>query len=224
MVVLRRLRDALVDGDTVHAVIKASAVNNDRAGKVACPAPSVDGHAAVVAKALAIANVPADTTGFFKAHGIGTAVGDPIEIAAAAQAYRGSTERTDLCRVGSTKSNIGHTDIAAARAGRGRPRVHGLQAGPSILNRSARRRAARFLNRICTGGPSFVLCTVCKRRAAVCERASRGRRACARSVTISSRTSRSIRSSRSSGRRSVRQASGRGPTGSRPPAEGGWCA
>lgn len=116
VVVLRRLRDAIDDGDTIHAVIKGTAINNDGSGKVGYLAPSVDGHAAVVAEALAVADVPADSIQYFEAHGTGTRVGDPIEIAALTQAFRGSTNRLGFCRVGSTKPNIGHLDTAAGVA------------------------------------------------------------------------------------------------------------
>jgi acyl transferase domain-containing protein/thioesterase domain-containing protein len=113
VVVLRRLQDALADGDYVHAVIKGSAVNNDGSAKVSYLAPSVDGHAAVVAEALALAGVSADSIQYFEAHGTGTAVGDPIEVAAVSQAFRLSTQRRGYCRIGSTKANVGHLDTAA---------------------------------------------------------------------------------------------------------------
>lgn len=82
VVVLRRLEDALQDGDVIHAVIRGSAINNNGANKVGYLAPSVDGHASAVVEALAIAGVSADTISYLEAHGTGTAVGDPIEIAA----------------------------------------------------------------------------------------------------------------------------------------------
>ena len=116
IVVLRRLADALADGDHIHCVIKGSAINNDGSGKVGYLAPSVDGQAQAIAEALAIANVSADTIGYVEAHGTGTPVGDPIEIAALTQAFRQSTELTGYCGIGSVKSNIGHTDTAAGVA------------------------------------------------------------------------------------------------------------
>jgi acyl transferase domain-containing protein/surfactin synthase thioesterase subunit/acyl carrier protein len=115
-VVLRRLADALEDGDTIHAVIKGSAINNDGSAKVSYLAPSVDGHARVVVEALAVANVPAESISYVEAHGTGTAVGDPIEIAALTQAYRESTDAVGFCRIGSVKTNIGHLDTAAGVA------------------------------------------------------------------------------------------------------------
>jgi acyl transferase domain-containing protein/thioesterase domain-containing protein/4'-phosphopantetheinyl transferase EntD len=117
VVLLRRLEDALADGDTIHAVIRGSAINNDGANKVGYLAPSVDGHAAVVAEALAVAGIPADTISYLEAHGTGTAVGDPIEIAALTQAFRRTTDKKQFCPIGSAKPSIGHTDTAAGVAG-----------------------------------------------------------------------------------------------------------
>jgi acyl transferase domain-containing protein len=120
VVVLRRLADALADGDHIHAVIKGSAVNNDGSQKVGYMAPSVDGQAQAIAEALAIANVPADTITYVAAHGTGTPVGDPIEVAALTQAFRQnggqSTDKSGFCALGSVKANIGHTDTAAGVA------------------------------------------------------------------------------------------------------------
>jgi acyl transferase domain-containing protein/thioesterase domain-containing protein len=116
VVVLRRLADAIADGDHIHAVIKGSAVNNDGSMKVGYMAPSVDGQAQAIAEALAIANVAPDTITYVEAHGTGTPVGDPIEIAALTQAYREGTDKTGYCGIGSVKTNIGHTDTAAGVA------------------------------------------------------------------------------------------------------------
>lgn len=117
VVVLRRLRDALDDGDTIHAVIRGSAVNNDGSAKVGYLAPSVEGQARVVTEALAVADVSADTIGYVEAHGTGTRVGDPIEVAALTKAYRAHTQRKGYCWLGSVKTNIGHLDTAAGVAG-----------------------------------------------------------------------------------------------------------
>lgn len=116
VVVLRRLADALRDGDHVHAVIKGSAVNNDGSRKVGYLAPSVDGQAACVAEALAVADIDADSLSYIECHGTATPVGDPIEIAALTQAFRTSSERVGFCKVGSVKTNIGHLDTAAGVA------------------------------------------------------------------------------------------------------------
>ncbi|MCK5940931.1 MAG: SDR family NAD(P)-dependent oxidoreductase, partial [Planctomycetes bacterium] len=117
VVVLRRLQDAIDDGDTIHAVVAGSAVNNDGARKVSFLAPSVDGYAEVVAEALALADVSAEDVQYIEAHGTGTSVGDPIEIEALTQAFRASTGKRDYCGIGSVKTNIGHLDTAAGVAG-----------------------------------------------------------------------------------------------------------
>ena len=117
VIVLKRLQDALESGCHIHAVIKGTAVNNDGSGKVGYLAPSVDGQAAAVAEALAVSGVPAETIGFIECHGTGTPVGDPIEVAALTNAFREFTEDSDFCRIGSVKSNIGHTDTAAGIVG-----------------------------------------------------------------------------------------------------------
>ena len=116
VVVLRRLADALRDGDPIRAVIKGSAVNNDGSRKVGYLAPSVDGQAACITEALAVADVPADSIGYVECHGTATPVGDPIEIAALTQAFRATTDKVAYCKVGSVKTNIGHLDTAAGVA------------------------------------------------------------------------------------------------------------
>ncbi|MFN4156887.1 MAG: type I polyketide synthase [Gemmobacter sp.] len=115
-VVLRRLADAVTDGDHIWAVIKGSAVNNDGAAKAGYLAPSVEGQARCIAEAQAVAGVAADTVGYVECHGTGTYLGDPIEVAALTQAFRETTEAADFCRIGSVKTNIGHLDTAAGVA------------------------------------------------------------------------------------------------------------
>jgi acyl transferase domain-containing protein/NADP-dependent 3-hydroxy acid dehydrogenase YdfG len=115
VVALRRLQDAVRDGDPIYAVIRGSAINNDGSQKVGFLAPSVDGQAHAVAEALALAGVEAETIGFVEAHGTATPVGDPIEITALTQAF--GTESRRYCAIGSVKSNIGHLDTAAGVAG-----------------------------------------------------------------------------------------------------------
>ena len=117
VVVLRRLASALEAGDTIHAVIRGSAVNNDGAEKVGYTAPSVAGQEAVIAEALAMAGVSPDTIGYVEAHGTGTALGDPIEVGALTRAFRRGTDRRQFCALGSVKTNIGHLDTAAGIAG-----------------------------------------------------------------------------------------------------------
>ncbi len=117
VVALRRLEDAIADGDHIWAVIKGSAVNNDGAAKAGYLAPSVDGQAAAVAAALADADVAADTIDYVECHGTGTYLGDPIEVGALTEAFRKTSDDTGYCRLGSVKTNIGHLDTAAGVAG-----------------------------------------------------------------------------------------------------------
>lgn len=115
LVVLKRLVDAVADGDTIHAVIKGSAVNNDGSLKIGYTAPSVNGQAEVIADALAMAGVSAESIDYIEAHGTATALGDPVEIAALTQAF--NVEAKNFCAIGSVKSNLGHLDAAAGVAG-----------------------------------------------------------------------------------------------------------
>ncbi len=117
LVVLKRLQDALADGDHVVAVIRGSAINNDGALKVGYTAPSEDGQATVIAEAQAIAETPPDTISYIEAHGTGTPIGDPIEVAALTSVFRTGAARPHSCALGSVKPNIGHLDAAAGVAG-----------------------------------------------------------------------------------------------------------
>ncbi|MDB5743018.1 MAG: polyketide synthase-like protein [Polaromonas sp.] len=114
IVVLRRLEDAIKDRDNIYAVIRGSAVNNDGSGKAGYLAPSVDGQARAAVEALAVAGVEAASVSYIEAHGTGTPVGDPIEVAALSQAYGGGGK--GFCGIGSLKTNIGHLDTAAGVA------------------------------------------------------------------------------------------------------------
>jgi acyl transferase domain-containing protein len=117
IVVLRRLADALRDGDMVHAVVRGSAVNNDGAAKAGFTAPSIGGQTQVITDALAVAGISADSVSFVEAHGTATSLGDPIEVAALTQAFRSDSERVGFCALGSVKTNIGHLAAAAGVAG-----------------------------------------------------------------------------------------------------------
>ncbi|MEO6191566.1 MAG: amino acid adenylation domain-containing protein [Thermoanaerobaculia bacterium] len=117
VVVLKRLADALRDGDHVHAVIKGSACNNDGSLKVSYTAPSVDGQVEVYSMAYANAGVSPDSLSYVECHGTATPMGDPIEIAALTQAFRAHTGRRNFCAIGSLKSNVGHLDSAAGVCG-----------------------------------------------------------------------------------------------------------
>jgi acyl transferase domain-containing protein/thioesterase domain-containing protein/acyl carrier protein len=116
LVVLRRMEDAINDGDNIYAVVKGTAVNNDGSGKVGYLAPSVDGQAAAIVESLAVADVEADSIDYVECHGTGTPVGDPIEVSALTQAFRETSERNGFCGIGSVKTNIGHLDTAAGIA------------------------------------------------------------------------------------------------------------
>src|SRR5262245_28485968 len=116
LVVLRRVEDARRDGDTIRAIIKGSAVNNDGSLKVGFTAPSDSGQAGVISEALALAGVDPSTLGFLEAHGTGTALGDPVEVAALARAF-GPAHGGRRCALGSVKTNVGHLDAAAGVAG-----------------------------------------------------------------------------------------------------------
>ncbi|MFN6570005.1 beta-ketoacyl synthase N-terminal-like domain-containing protein [Dendronalium sp. ChiSLP03b] len=117
IVVLKRLENALADGDRIYAVIKGSAINNDGSLKVGYTAPSVEGQAKVIQAAQVMAEVAAETITYIEAHGTATALGDPIEIAALTQAFRTSTDEKQFCAIGSVKTNIGHLDTAAGVTG-----------------------------------------------------------------------------------------------------------
>ncbi|HEX3559476.1 MAG TPA: SDR family oxidoreductase [Pyrinomonadaceae bacterium] len=112
VVVLKRLSDALNDGDHIYAVLKGSAINNDGALKVSYTAPSVDGQAEVIAMAQAVAGVEPETVTYIEAHGTGTPMGDPIEVAALTQVF-GAGAKKNFCALGSVKTNVGHSDAAA---------------------------------------------------------------------------------------------------------------
>ena len=117
IVVLKRLEDALEDGDTIDAVICGSAINNDGAQKVGFTAPSVNGQAEVIAEAQAVAGFEPRTFSYIEAHGTGTSLGDPIEIEALTQAFRLGSEDNEFCAIGSVKTNVGHLDAAAGVCG-----------------------------------------------------------------------------------------------------------
>lgn len=114
--VLKRLSDALDQGDTIYAVVKGTALNNDGALKVGYLAPGVEKQVEVVRAALAEAKIPADSLCYVETHGTGTSVGDPIELTALREALSTSTNKRGFCGVGSVKSNIGHLGEAAATA------------------------------------------------------------------------------------------------------------
>jgi acyl transferase domain-containing protein/acyl carrier protein len=117
VVVLKRLEDALADGDVIHAVIRGTALNNDGSMKVGYSAPSVEAQAEVVAAALENAGVTADSIGYVEAHGTATELGDPIEVTALSRAFRRTTDAIGYCPIGSVKTNVGHLDRASGVSG-----------------------------------------------------------------------------------------------------------
>jgi amino acid adenylation domain-containing protein len=117
IVVLKRLEDAIAAGDTIYAVIRGTAKNNNGARTASFLAPSVEGQAEVVAMAQANADVPVETIGYIEAHGTGTPVGDPIEIEALNMVFNAKTAKRQFCYLGSIKGNIGHPTNAAGIAG-----------------------------------------------------------------------------------------------------------
>ncbi len=117
VVVLKRLQEALADGDTIYAVIRGSGVNNDGAGKVGFTAPSIQGQAAAIEMALATAGVDARSISYVECHGTATPLGDPIEIAGLSKAFGAAAADSKYCAIGSVKGNVGHLDAAAGITG-----------------------------------------------------------------------------------------------------------
>ncbi len=117
IVVLKRLEDAINSGDSIQAIIKGSAINNDGAFKVSYTAPRIDTQAQVIRAAQVMAEVEPETISYIEAHGTGTALGDPIEFSALTQAFRAGTEKKNFCAIASVKPNVGHLDAAAGVAG-----------------------------------------------------------------------------------------------------------
>ncbi|MFD3698351.1 amino acid adenylation domain-containing protein [Streptomyces sp. NPDC058646] len=114
-VVLKRLADAIEDGDTIRAVLRGSAVNNDGNQKVGFTAPSTGGQVRVITAAQSVAGVRPEQLSYLEAHGTGTALGDQIELAALHKVFADAPE--SRCALGSVKSNVGHLDTAAGMAG-----------------------------------------------------------------------------------------------------------
>lgn len=115
--VLKRLEDAVADGDHIYAVIRGAAVNNDGSAKAGYSAPSVEGQSAVIRKSMQMAGFSPESIGYIEAHGTGTEVGDPIEVAALSKAFESPSIKPHSCILGSVKSNVGHLDTAAGIAG-----------------------------------------------------------------------------------------------------------
>ena len=117
VVILKRLADALTDGDKIYAVIRGTGKNNNGSRPASFLAPSVDGQADAIALAQSNADVPVDTIRYIEAHGTGTPVGDPIEFEALRKVFESKTDKKQFCYIGSIKGNIGHPTNAAGVAG-----------------------------------------------------------------------------------------------------------
>ena len=117
VVALKRLTEAVADGDRVYAVIKSAALNNDGSQRVSFGAPGVEGQSEVIAMAHALAGVHPETISYVEAHGTATPLGDPIEVAALTKAFRLGTKAKQFCAIGSVKTNVGHLEAAAGVAG-----------------------------------------------------------------------------------------------------------
>jgi len=142
-VVLKRLSDALEDGDTIRAIVRAVAVTNDGALKAGYTAPGVEGQLRAVAEALSLAEVPARSVGYVETHGSGTHLGDPIEAEALKRAFQAETDERQFCALGALKAGIGHLDSAAGvsglikavcalEAGKIPPMIHFERANPEL--------------------------------------------------------------------------------------------
>ncbi len=143
IVVLKRLLEALADGDRIEAVIAGSAINNDGAAKLGYSAPSVSGQEAVIGEALDVTGFSPATLGYVEAHGTATPLGDPVEVDALTRAFRAGTCERGFCALGSVKGNVGHLDAAAGvtgliktvlalRHGEIPPSLHFSQPNPEI--------------------------------------------------------------------------------------------
>jgi amino acid adenylation domain-containing protein len=134
VVLIKRLADAISDGDAIYAVIKGYGVNNDGSGKVGFTAPSVRGQADCISSALAMADFSPESIGYIECHGTATPLGDPIEIEGLTQGFAALASgdlaaRPEPCLLGSVKANVGHLDVAAG--------VTGLIKTALILHRGA---------------------------------------------------------------------------------------
>ena len=117
IVLLKRLADAIDDGDHIYAVVRGSAVNNDGSDKVGFTAPSVRGQAEVIAAALAASEVEASSIGYVECHGTATPLGDPIEFAGLVRGFGSGPVERPYCALGSVKANVGHLDVASGVTG-----------------------------------------------------------------------------------------------------------
>ena len=134
IVVLKRLKDAQVDGDRIYAVIRGVGINNDGSDKVSFTAPSVNGQMDAILQAQLSAGINPETIDYIETHGTATPLGDPIEIEALTQAFGTQTEEKQFCAIGSVKSNVGHLVAAAGVTGviKTALALHNQQIPPSL--------------------------------------------------------------------------------------------
>ncbi|HXH41887.1 MAG TPA: beta-ketoacyl synthase N-terminal-like domain-containing protein, partial [Thermoanaerobaculia bacterium] len=142
VVVLKRLLEAKRDGDHIYGIIRGSALTHG--GKTnGYSVPNPQAQTSAVSRALSEARIDPRHISYIEAHGTGTKLGDPIEIAALSRAFHQYTRDTEFCRIGSAKSNIGHTESAAGIAGLTKvllqmqhqqivPSLHSAQLNPHI--------------------------------------------------------------------------------------------
>ena len=117
VVLLKRLEDAVKDGDHIYAVVRGFGMNNDGSARVGYTAPSVEGQSRAIVMAQESAGIDPNSIGYIEAHGTATPLGDPIELAALSKAFENKTSRRGFCAVGTVKANIGHIDVASGAAG-----------------------------------------------------------------------------------------------------------
>lgn len=117
VVVIKRLTDAINQGDFIQGVIKGSAINNDGSRKAGYTAPSVESQRDVIVMAHAVAKTSPADIGYVECHGTATALGDSVEVLALKEAFGQDDRNGNACALGSVKANIGHLDAAAGIAG-----------------------------------------------------------------------------------------------------------
>jgi len=116
LVLLKPLENAIRDGDSIFAVIKGSAINNDGGKKMSYTASSSTGQVRCISEALSVADVDPETIFYIETHGTGTTMGDPVEVSALTKVFRRRTEKKGFCGIGSVKSNVGHLEAVAGIA------------------------------------------------------------------------------------------------------------
>ncbi|MCK5524147.1 MAG: acyltransferase domain-containing protein [Thiomargarita sp.] len=116
IVVLKRLEDAIADNDSIYAIIKGFATNNDGSDKIGYTAPGIEGQTEVISLAQEMAGGDIEAISYIETHGTGTSLGDPVEMTALTNVFRNKTDKKGFCRIGSVKTNLGHLDAAAGVA------------------------------------------------------------------------------------------------------------